>query len=96
MSGRTPASFLDAVVCPGCCKVGTPADFVREWEGGTYAACPTKGCGYEWPDDEQAPTLGEVLTRDDGGRWQDVDMRAYLGTLVKLLGFDVPTAKEPS
>lgn len=93
MAQPIPPAFLKVVVCPGCCKVGGPADFVRTHDGSTYAACLTKGCGYEWPDDEQAPTLGEVLTRDDGGRWQDVEMHAYLRTLLKLLGFDVPAAR---
>jgi len=92
MAQPLPAAFLESVVCPACGKVGLPAAFVRKWEGGSYAACPTKDCGYEWPDDEQAPTLGEVLTCTDGGRWQDVDMPVYLGALLKLLGYEVPAA----
>ena len=92
MAKKLPAAFTGAVVCPGCARLGTPAEFVRSHRGSTYAACPTEGCGYEWSDDEQAPTLGQVMALSDGGRWDSVDMPGYLRALLSLLGYEVPDA----
>lgn len=77
------------VLCPGCGRTGPPDTFVQSKTEPAFLSRPAElrswvgcACGYEWPDDERAPTIGETLDHAFPVRADDVDLRAVYRTFL--------------